>query len=166
LVERVVADFGIAAFVRFTGSVERDVTVFIGEMLAAVYAARCRLVMQLGAESLRGARTGFGTRRGGVDLLLKRRNLRGARPAMCRANAAEHYSARCANGAGQAPLSANLDDNLLGHAGLPNAGDPDFQRKSSIAVPSVSGQCGAEIYLSVSIGRCDTPHVGPPSAMV
>jgi hypothetical protein len=37
-------------------------------------------------------------------------------------------------------LNASLIDNLLGHAGLPSAGNPDFQRKSSIAVPSASGQ--------------------------
>jgi hypothetical protein len=131
-VERVIADFGIAAFVRFTGAVERDVTVFIGNMLTALHAARCRLVMQLGAESLRSAWTGFGTRRGGVYLLLERPNLRGARPAMGRAKAAEHYSARCANDADQAPLSANLNDNLLGHAGLPSAGI----QISNVRVPS------------------------------
>jgi hypothetical protein len=77
------------------------------------------LVMQLGAESLRGAWTGFGTRRGGVDQLLKRRNLRGARPAMGHANAAKHYSARGGNDADQAPSSADLMDNLPRHAGLP-----------------------------------------------
>jgi hypothetical protein len=118
-VERVVAGFGIAGSVRFTGAVERDVTVFIGDVLTPLYAARCRLVMQLGAERLRGAGARFGTWRGGVYLLLKRHNLRGARSAMGRANAAEHYSARCANDAGHAPLSANLIDNFLGHAGLP-----------------------------------------------
>jgi hypothetical protein len=117
-VERVVAGFGIAAFVRFTGTVERDVTVFIGDVLAVLHATRCWLVMQLGTETLRRSRTGFGTRRGGVYLLLKRYDLRGARPAISGAHAAKHYGARRADDADETPLSAGSMDNLLGHTGL------------------------------------------------
>jgi hypothetical protein len=160
-VQRGVAGFGIAVFVRFTGAVERDITVLIGDVLAVLHAARCRLMMQLSADGLWGARTGFGTRRGGIYLLLKRHDLRGARSAMGGADAAEHYSARCANDAEQVFLSAHVIDGVSAHVGLPECRGI---QTSNVRVPTRFRESqergGREIYLPVIIGLRDVPEAG------
>jgi hypothetical protein len=85
----------ISRGIRRFGAFDRGITVLIGDMRGVSHGAWGRLMMQLCADGLRSGGTGIRTRHVAGDLMFELIDVGGARPAVCRANAAEQYCGGC-----------------------------------------------------------------------